>query len=171
MKKKAKKNITEEKMDLLDTKNKEDIYKIQKKTKAKKEDEKDIYEKYRVEDLELISQSSSEDIDTKINELIQIKKKGGSLQDYIHKKEMNRLQQMKMISNKFQQQKDKKQQQKKEEKLMRLKKGLEKLEMKLPTIMRNIAFRRMTKRLIYKNKIELGLISFKKVYNIRTRKI
>ena len=160
MKKKAKKNITEEKMDLLDTKNKEDIYKLQKKTKAQKEDEKDIYEKYRVEDLELISQSSSEDIETKINEMIQIKKKGGSLQDYIHKKEMNRLQQMKMISNKFQQQKDKKQQQKKEEKLMRLKKGLENLETKLPKIMRNMAFRRMTKRLIYKNKIDLGLKNF-----------
>ena len=171
MKKKAKKNITEEKMDLLDTKNKEDIYKIKKKTKAQKEDEKDIYEKYRVEDLELISQSSSEDIETKINEMIQIKKKGGSLQDYIHKKEMNKLQQMKMVSNKFQQQKDKKQQQKKEERLMRLKKGLENLEMKLPKIMRNMAFRRMTKRLIFKNKIELGLISFKKFYNIRTRKI
>ena len=171
MKKKAKKNITEEKMDLLDTKSKEDIYKLKKKTKAQKEDEKDIYEKYRVEDLDLISQSSSEDIETKINEMIQIKKKGGSLQDYIHNKEMNKLQRMKIVSNKFQQQKDKKQQQKKEEKLMRLKKGLEKLETKLPKIMRNMAFRKMTKRLIYKNKIELGLISFKKFYNIRTRKI
>jgi hypothetical protein len=40
--------------------------------------------------------------------MIQIKKKGGNLIDYINKKEMNKLQQMKMASNKFQQQKDKK---------------------------------------------------------------
>ena len=166
MKKKAKKNITEEKMDLLDTKTKDDIYKIKKKTKVQKEDEKDLYEQYRVEDLDLISQSSSEDIEAKINEMMQIKKKGGSLQEYIHNKEMSKLQHMKIVSNKFQQQKEKKQKQKKEEKLMRLKKGLEKLEMKLPKILRNIAFRRMTKRIIYKNKIESGLNTFKIYYSI-----
>ena len=57
-----------------------------------------------------------------MNKMIQIKKKGGNLQEYIHNKEMSRYQKMKLVANKFQEQKIKKQQQKKEEKLMKRKK-------------------------------------------------
>ena len=174
MRKKGKKE-TEEKIDLLDENQKNDIYKIQKKTKEE-EDEKyeDIderYEKYRIEDLDFISQSSNEDIETKMNKMIQIKKKGGSILDYLHSREMNSFQQMKITANKFQQQKDKKQQQKKEEKLMKLKKGLEILNDKIPILMRNIAFRRLLKKIKYISSIRYGFDLFKKFYNKRANYI
>ena len=173
--KRNKKNETEEKMDLLDANTKNDIYKLQKKTKEE-EDEKynDLeikYGKYRIEDFDLYSQSSNEDIETKMNKMIQIKKKGGNLQEYIHNKEMTRLQKMKLVSEKFQQQKDKKLIQKKEEKLMKLKKGLEKLELIYPILKRNINFRKFIKKSKYKSNIIYGFDIFKKFYNIRTKAI
>ena len=174
MKKKTK-SETEGKKFLINTNPKKDIYKIQKKTKEE-EDEKneDIdtkYEKYRIEDLDFISQSSNEDIESKMNKMIQIKKKGGSLLDYIQKKEMNRLQQMKITANKFQQQKELKQQQKKEEKLMKMKKGLESLNKIIPTILRNIAFRKLTKKIKIISDIKYGVDLFKKFYNRRVKYI
>ena len=170
------KNETEEKMDLLETNNKKDIYKIQKKTKSQEDEKYDDldtkYEKYRIEDIDFISQSSNEeDIESKMNKMIQIKKKGGNLQEYIHNKEMSRYQKMKLVANKFQEQKNKKQQQKKEEKLMKIKKGLEKLKLIIPKLMRNIYYRRLTKKIKYNYCIKYGFDKFKKFYNIRTKNI
>ena len=58
-------------------KNKE---KINKKVKVKlDEDEKvNSYEEYRIEKIDLLSESSEEDIETKMKKLIEIKKKGGN---------------------------------------------------------------------------------------------
>ena len=170
------KNETEEKMDLLETNNKKDIYKIQKKTKSQEDEKYDDldtkYEKYRIEDIDFISQSSNEeDIESKMNKMIQIKKKGGNLQEYIHNKEMSRYQKMKLVANKFQEQKNKKQQQKKEEKLMKIKKGLEKLKLIIPKLMRNIYYRRLTKKIKYNYCIKYGFDKFKKFYNIRIKNI
>ena len=172
--KKEIKNETEEKMDLLETKgNNNNIYKLQKKLKNKEEDKLDdldnMYEKYRVEDIDFISQSSSDDIETKMNKMIEIKKKGGNLQEYLHNKEMSKFQQMKINADKFQQQKDKKQQQKKEEKLMKMKKGLDKLKIIIPKLMRNIAYRKLTKMINYKMKIISGFEKFKNFYLKRTK--
>ena len=170
------KNETEEKMDLLETNTKKDIYKIQKKTKSQEDEKYDDldtkYEKYRIEDIDFISQSSNEeDIESKMNKMIQIKKKGGNLQEYIHNKEMSRYQKKKLVANKFQEQKNKKQQQKKEEKLMKIKKGLEKLKLIIPKLMRNIYYRRLTKKIKYNYCIKYGFDKFKKFYNIRTKNI
>ena len=175
MKNKAK-NETEEKMDLLDTDIQNDIYKIKKKTKEQEDEKYDddidtIYEQYRIEDIDFISQSSNEDIDSKVNKMIQIKKKGGNLEEYIHNKEMSKLQQMKLVAKNFQEQKIKKQKQKKEQKLMKMKKGLEKLKLIFPKVMRNIAYRKLTKKMKYKFCIEYGFDKFRKFYNIRSRNI
>ena len=174
--KKEIKNETEEKMDLLETKgNNNNIYKLQKKLINKEEDKLDdldnMYEKYRVEDIDFISQSSSDDIETKMNKMIEIKKKGGNLQEYLHNKEMSKFQQMKISADKFQQQKDKKQQQKKEEKLMKMKKGLDKLKIIIPKLMRNLAYRKLTKKIKYKMKIISGFEKFKNFYLKRTKTI
>ena len=167
------KNETEEKMDLLDTDTQNDIYKIKKKTKDLEDEKYDdidtIYEQYRIEDIDFISESSNEDIDSKMNKLIQIKKKGGNLLDYIHNKEISKLQQLKLIARNLQEQKIKKQ--KKEQKLMKMKKGLEKLKLIFPKVMRNIAYRKLTKKMKYKFCIEYGFDKFRKFYNIRTRNI
>ena len=170
MKKKVK-NETEEKMDLLDDNKKNEIYKIQKKQNLE-EDEKyeyleEKYEKYRVEDLDFISQSSNEDIEEKINKMIELRKKGVNLKEYLHNKEINRLQQMKLAATKFQQEKEKKQKQKKEEKLMKLKKGLDLLKLIFPKLMRNIAFRKLIKKIKFEAKIKNGYDKFKKFYNLR----
>ena len=71
-------------------KNKE---KINKKVKMKldKDEKVNSYEEYRIEKIDLISESSEEDIETKMKKLIEIKKKGGNLDDY-NKNEMNKIQ-------------------------------------------------------------------------------
>ena len=77
--KKEVKNETEEKMDLLDDNKKNEIYKLQKKPNLEEDEKYDYleekYEKYRVEDLDFISQSSNEDIEEKINKMIELRKK------------------------------------------------------------------------------------------------
>ena len=78
---------------------------------------------------------------------------------------------MKMVSEKFQQQKEKKQQQKNQEKLIRLETGFEYLKLKLPKIFRNIAFRRIIKKLKYNIKITSGLDVIEKYYIIKINKI
>ena len=175
MKKNEKKFETEEKMDLLETPDKNNIYKLKKKEKDKEDsklDDTNLYEEYRIEDLDdLISQSSNEDIETKMNKMIEIKKKGVNLEEYMHKKEMDRYEQMKINSMKFQMEKEKKLKQKKEEKLMKLKKGLEILQSKLPKIMRNIIFRRLSKNAKYIKKIKLGYEKLKKLFVIKTKQI
>ena len=174
MKNKAK-NETEEKMDLLDEDTQNNLYKIIKKTKEQEDEKYDdidtIYEQYRIEDIDFISQSSNEDIESKMNKMIQIKKKGGNLQDYFHNREMSKLQQMKLVANNFQEQKIKKQKEKKEEKIMKMKKGLEKIKIIYPKIMRNIAYRKLTKKMKYNFCIQYGFEKFSKFYNIRTRNI
>ena len=174
MKKKVK-NETEEKIDLLDNHPKKDIYKIQKKPKGL-EDEKyneldKKYEKYKIEDDDYISQSSSDDIESKMYKMIEVKKKGGNLQMYIHNKEMNKLQKMRLVSNKFQQQKEKKQQQKKEEHLIRLKNGLEKLSLIIPELIKNIQSRKFLKKIKSISNAIYGFYILNKVFNIKNKNI
>ena len=99
-------------------KNKE---KINKKVKMKlDEDEKvNSYEEYRIEKIDLISESSEEDIETKMKKLIEIKKKGGNLDDY-NKNEMNKIQFKKIVLNENKEQKNKN-----EEKFNKIKNGLD----------------------------------------------
>ena len=168
MKKYGKKE-TEEKMDLLETKeDNNNIYKLQKRTNGEDEDE-DEYEKYRVEEIDFISQSSNDDIETKMKKMIEIKRKGGNIQDYFHKKEQNKLEKMKMVADNFQQKKEKKQQQKKEEKLMKLKKGLEKCIIIIPKIMRNISYKKLIKQLKNKTNIKAGCEIINSFYTIQKR--
>ena len=166
--KKNRKNETEEKMDLLEGKdNNNNLYKLQKREKRENEDQ---YEQFRVEDITFISESSNDDIETKMKKMIEIKRKGGNLQEYLHSKEMNKLQKMKIAANDFndfQQQKDQKQQQKKEEKLMKLKKGLEKCIIIIPKILRNTAYKKLMKQLKNKIKIKSG---FEIIINLYTKK-
>ena len=171
MKKKLK-NETEEKMDLLDDNKKNELYKLQKKPNIEEDEKYDYlekkYEKYRVEDLDFISQSSNEDIEEKINKMIELRKKGVNLKEYMHNKEMNKLQQMKLAAIKFQQEKEKKKKQKRDEKLMKLKKGLDLLNLIIPKLMKNISFRKLIKKIEFVTKIKNGYEKFKKFYNIRT---
>ena len=176
--KKNVKNETEEKMDLLDTNIKQDIYKIQKKPKEL-EDEKynalDIkYAKYKIDDdndIDLMSQSSSDDIEAKMNKMIEVKKKGGNLKEYIHNKEMSRFQKMKMTANKIQQQKEKKQQQRKEENLIKLKKGLEKLSVIIPKIKKNINRRKFIKKIKVMSDIICACDKLKKIFNTKNKSL
>ena len=176
--KKNVKNETEEKMDLLDTNIKQDIYKIQKKPKEL-EDEKynalDIkYANYQIDDdndIDLMSQSSSDDIEAKMNKMIEVKKKGGNLKEYIHNKEMSRFQKMKMTANKIQQQKEKKQQQRKEENLIKIKKGLEKLSVIIPKIKKNINSRKFIEKIKAMSDIICACDKLKKIFNTKNKSL
>ena len=57
--------------------------KVKRVTLKLDEDEKvNTYEQYRIEKIDLISQSSEDDIETKMKKLIEIKRKGGNLEEY-----------------------------------------------------------------------------------------
>ena len=170
--KKEVKNETEEKMDLLDDNKKNEIYKLQKKPNLEEDEKYDYleekYEKYRVEDLDFISQSSNEDIEEKINKMIELRKKGVNLKEYMRNKEMNKLQQIKLATNKIQQEKEKrqKQKQKREEKLMKIKKGFDLLNLLFLKLMKYIAFRKLIIKMKFDEKINNGYDKFIKFYNI-----
>ena len=74
-----------------------------------------------------------------MNKMIEIKRKGGNLQDYLHSRDISRTQKIQIVAKNFEQKQDKKQQQKKEERLMKLKKGLEKCNSIISKILRNNA--------------------------------
>ena len=73
--------------------NKKEKGKKKKNLKVKKEeDTKDNkYEEYRIEKIDLVSQSSEEDIETKMKKLIELKKKGVNLDEY-NKNEIDKIQ-------------------------------------------------------------------------------
>ena len=90
------------------------------------EDKKsDSYEEYRVEKLDLISITTEEDIETKMKKLIEIKKKGGNLEEY-NRNELNKIQFKKLTSNKpkIPKEETKQQQKEKEDNLIKIKNGL-----------------------------------------------
>ena len=165
--KKNRKNETEERMDLLETKkNYNDIYKLQKR---EKDEDEDNYEKYRVEDIDFYSQSSNDDIETKMNKMIEIKRKGGNLQDYLHSRDISRTQKIQIVAKNFEQKQDKKQQQKKEERLMKLKKGLEKCNSIISKILRNNAYKKLIKKLKDKIKIKTGCEIINNLHTIKKK--
>ena len=91
------------------------------------EDEKiNTYEQYRIEKIDLISQSSEDDIETKMKKLIEIKRKGGNLQEY-NENEINKIKFTKNpLVNQLKQKKEFVNNQKKEEKdnIINIKNGL-----------------------------------------------
>ena len=103
--------------------------------------------------------------------MIEVKKKGGNLKEYIHNKEMSRFQKMKMNANKFQQQKEKKQQQRKEENLMKLKKGLEKLSVIIPKIKKNINSRQFIEKIKAISNIICACDKLKKIFNTKNKNL
>ena len=62
-------------------------------SKAKKKEDAKVntYEEYRIDKIDLISQSSEEDIETKMKKLIELKKKGVNLDEY-NKNEIDKIQ-------------------------------------------------------------------------------
>ena len=113
--------------------NKKEKGKKKKNLKAKKEeDTKDNkYEEYRIEKIDLVSQSSEEDIETKMKKLIELKKKGGNLDEY-NKNEINKIQ-FKRIPyfNKEESKNEIKQEEEeedKQDKLIKIKNGLNNLD-------------------------------------------
>ena len=101
-------------------------------SKAKKKEDAKVntYEEYRIDKIDLISQSSEEDIETKMKKLIELKKKGVNLDEY-NKNEIDKIQ-FKRIpyftqeesKNESKQQEEKKE---KEDKLKKIKNGLNNL--------------------------------------------
>ena len=112
--------------------NKKEKGKKKKNLKVKKEeDTKDNkYEEYRIEKIDLVSQSSEEDIETKMKKLIELKKKGGNLDEY-NKNEINKIQ-FKRIPyfNKEESKNEIKQEEEedKQDKLIKIKNGLNNLD-------------------------------------------
>ena len=103
-----------------------------KKVSVKTEEDKkiDTYEQYRIEKIDFLSQSSDEDIETQMNKLIQLKKKGISLEEY-NKNQVEKIKFTKqtlnnqIFSNKEKENnKENNQQQIKQDKLMKIKSGL-----------------------------------------------
>ena len=105
-----------------------------KKNKVKiflKEDEKvNTYEQYRIEKIDLVTQSSEEDIETKMNKLIELKKKGVNLNEY-NQNEINKIQFKKFPLNIVQKEEkkdiqleQKSKEKEKKDKLIKLKNGL-----------------------------------------------
>jgi len=96
------------------------------KVKIDENEKINTYEQYRIEKLDLISQSSGEDIETKMNKLIQLKKKGINLEEY-NKSEIEKIKFTKqplndqIFTNK---EKENNEQQIKQDKLMKIKSGL-----------------------------------------------
>ena len=73
--------------------NKKDKERKKKGVKIQKEENEKVstYEQYRIEKIDLLSESSEEDIETKMKKLIELKKKGGNLEEY-NKNEINKIQ-------------------------------------------------------------------------------
>ena len=99
-----------------------------KNVKVKQEENEKIsaYEQYRIEKIDLLSQSSEEDIETKVNKLISLKKKGMNLDEY-NKKEIEKIKFTKLPLNKqifSDKAKENNQQEIKQDKLMKIKSGL-----------------------------------------------
>ena len=106
---------------------KEKEKKNKKVTLRKDEDEKvNTYEQYRIEKIDLISQSSDDDIETKMIKLMEIKKKGGNLEEY-NQNEINKIKFTKMPLNTIFSKEEIKEQPKEEDKLIRIKKGINNL--------------------------------------------
>ena len=86
-----------------------------KSLKIKEEEDKksESYEEYRVEKIDLISQTTEEDLETKMKKLMEIKKKGGNLDEY-NKSEINKIQFKKITLNKPKISKEETKQQRKE---------------------------------------------------------
>ena len=102
MKKKGPETDNNKKINKTKLKKDKDKEKLNKKIKLNiEENEKsNAYEEYRIEKIDLISQESEDDIETKMRKLIEIKKKGGNLEDY-NKNEINKIQFKKLNLNKF----------------------------------------------------------------------
>ena len=106
---------------------KEKEKKNKKVTIRKDEDEKvNTYEQYRIEKIDLISQSSDDDIEAKMIKLMEIKKKGGNLEEY-NQNEINKIKFTKMPLNTIFSKEEIKEQPKEEDKLIRIKKGINNL--------------------------------------------
>ena len=90
-----------------------------------KENEKNSsYEEFRIEKLDFLSQSSDDDIETKMKKMIALKKKGGSLEEF-NQNELNKIQFKKQpVLSPPESNGKNNQQQKKENNLMKIKNGL-----------------------------------------------
>jgi hypothetical protein len=108
-----------------------------------------------------VSDSSNGDIDSQINKMIEIKKKGGNLQDYLRNRNKNKLYQMKSVADKFQQEKEKKQKNKKEERIIKLKSGLIQINKIYSKITKHIHFRFFIKLLKNSKKLREGFNKLK----------
>ena len=151
-----KKNKTEE-----DSKQQQDSISEAKKNKKDKKNEdfedakiqdEESYSRYRVDDIDFISQTSEEDIETKMNKMIEIKHQGGDIQEYINSKD--KLQPKKENVNKLQKRKEIKEESKKmDDRPQKIQKELEKFKCVLNSIIKRTIFFKLKKNYLVLKKV------------------
>ena len=142
------------------------------KVKFDENEKINTYEQYRIEKLDLISQSSGEDIETKMNKLIQLKKKGINLEEY-NKNEIEKIKFTKQpLNNQIftTKEKENNQQQMKQDKLMKIKSGLNsfmtyfslvKIKIKNKTFYELLSYNKQKEEQIKENHLNLKILSNK----------